>query len=279
MTDTMKRYNEEMPKLHYEQIPIKNLTAEQTYQRKLSIQHIKKAVANFNPYQINPVKVSRRNGINYVVNGQHTIEILATYFNSREIPVWCIIYDNLDYTKEADLFANQQKYVKSLTPYEIFIANIEAGNDEQILIKDIVEKYGLFLSPSKVSGGICAISTLEDIFYKHGYQILDSTLRLCIATWEGEENSLSSNMLKGIARLVATYNKELDEQLFKEKLGLYSIKEITRTAADRRAGSLGFAEAILLFYNKKLKMPIDMSRLYKQRSSNNLLDLYRNGRT
>ncbi len=45
-----------------------------------------------------------------------------------------MIYDDLEYTHEADIFANQQKYVKPLTPYDIFAANIEAGNEEQLTI-------------------------------------------------------------------------------------------------------------------------------------------------
>lgn len=264
----MDNFNDFMPSIHFEQIPIKNLTAEQDYQRRVSISHVKRAVANFSPYQINPIKVSRRNGLNYVVNGQHTIEIIATISGSRETPVWCMIYDDLDYTKEADLFANQQKYVKNLTPYEIFMANIEAGNDEQIMIKDIIEKYGLSITSNKTPGGICAIATLEDIFNRYGYHVLDDTLRLCIATWEGEENSFSSNMLRGLARLIATYSSEIDEQTFKEKIGRCSVKEIARTASDRRAGSLGYAEAMLIIYNKKMRIPVDMTRLYKPRPSN-----------
>ena len=66
-----------VPKVHFEQIPIRNLVSNQEYQRNLSQNHVQRAAANFDLYQINPVKVSRRNGINYVFNGQHTIEIVA----------------------------------------------------------------------------------------------------------------------------------------------------------------------------------------------------------
>ena len=66
-----------VPKVHFEQIPIRNLVSNQEYQRNLSQHHVQRAAANFDLYQINPVKVSRRNGINYVFNGQHTIEIVA----------------------------------------------------------------------------------------------------------------------------------------------------------------------------------------------------------
>ena len=132
-----------VPNVHFEQIPIKNLVSNQEYQRTLSQAHIARAAANFDLYQINPVKVSRREGINYVFNGQHTVEIVATVSGSRDTPVWCMIYDDLVYEHEADIFANQMKFVKRLQPYEIFKANVEAGNDVQLIIQGVVEAYGL----------------------------------------------------------------------------------------------------------------------------------------
>jgi hypothetical protein len=155
-----------VPQVHFEQIPIKNLCSNQDYQRNLSIKHVQRAAVNFDLYQINPVKVSRRDGINYVFNGQHTIEIVALVSGSRETPVWCMVYDNLVYTQEADIFANQMKYVKSLLPYEIFMANIEAGNDRELIIRDLVESYDLTITSSSRPRGICAVSTLFNIYPK-----------------------------------------------------------------------------------------------------------------
>ena len=86
-----------VPNVHFEQIPIKNLVSNQEYQRPLSQAQVEKSIEDFDLNQINPVKVSRRDGINYVFNGQHTIEIVATVSGSRETPVWCMIYDRLDY--------------------------------------------------------------------------------------------------------------------------------------------------------------------------------------
>lgn len=257
-----------VPNVHFEQIPIKNLVSNQEYQRNLSISHIRRAADNFDLYQINPVKVSRRNGINYVFNGQHTIEIVAAVSGSRDTPVWCMVYDDMEYQHEADVFANQQRFVKTLSPYEIFNANIEAGNDQQLMIKAIVESYGLSIGPSKSPNTICAISSLEHIFMKYGYQTLDRTMRLCIGTWEGESYSLTSNMLKGIAILISTFDDKLKDDMFKEKLGAYTAKEIIRNAKDRRPGSMGYAEAMLLAYNRKLKNPLSQANLY---SANKLL--------
>lgn len=162
-----------VPKVHFELIPIKNLVSNQEYQRNLSQSHIARAAANFDIYQVNPVKVSRRDGVNYVFNGQHTIEIIALTSGSRETPVWCMIYDDLCYRHEADIFANQMKFVKPLSSYEVYRANIEAGNDDQLIIQSLLESYGLDVGTKKEPGIICAVSTVENIYKKWGYHVLN----------------------------------------------------------------------------------------------------------
>ena len=262
----MDDYSMFVPDVHFEQIPIKNLVSNQEYQRSLSQTHLARAAKNFDLYQINPVKVSRRDGINYVFNGQHTIEIVALVSGSRDTPVWCMIYDDMDYTIEADTFANQQKYIKPLIPYEIFMANIEAGNDTQLMIKSLVESYGLIISSTRAPGAVCAISTLEGIHDKYGFHVLDRTLRLCVGTWEGEPDSLSGNMLKGIAHLIVSFGESIRDDVFKDKIGKVTARELSRTARERKAGSMGYAEAILLEYNKKMKNPLHWSKLYEKKS-------------
>ena len=259
-----------VPKVHFEQIPIKNLVSNQEYQRNLSQAHIARAVANFDPYQINPVKVSRRDGINYVINGQHTIEIIAAASGSRDTPAWCMIYDDLSYEHEADIFANQQTYVKRLLPYEVFMANLEAGNDDQLIIRDLVESFGLTIGITKGPGVICAVSTLEQIFKRLRFHGLKRVLRLIIGAWEGDMNSFSANMLNAVAKLVDVFGDTLDDDIFKEKLGQVSLKQLVRTAKDRRAGSMGIAEAMIIEYNGKKKNSayrLHINKLYAKEHS------------
>ena len=254
-----------VPNVHFEKIPIKNLVSNQDYQRNLSQAHIEKTAENFDIFQINPVKVSRRDGINYVFNGQHTIEIVALASGSRETPVWCMIYDDLCYAHEADIFANQMKFVKSLLPYEIFMANIEAKNPDQLMIRDLVESYGMKISAKRAPGHICAVSTLEAIYKKYGYQVLNRVLRLIIATWEGDSNSFSANIMNAVTKLCVVYKDQLNDETFAEKVGAVSIKQLTRTARERRPGSMGYAEAMILEYNGKKKSTagkLFMNKLY-----------------
>lgn len=262
----MNEVNPFVPNVHFELIPICNLVSNQDYQRALSLKHINKTVEHFDPLQINPVKVSRRDGINFVFNGQHTIEIVAAVSGSRDTPVWCMVYEDLNYETEADIFANQQKYVKYLSPYEIFIANVEAGNDEQLIIKGLVESFDLTISGGQAPGTICCVSTLEGIFEKYGYQVLERTLKLIIGTWEGDVKSLSSNMLRGVAKLIASYGDDLNDDIFKEKLGSHSVKEISRVAKDRKAGSMGYAETMVIMYNKNFKNGLIWNKLYSSKN-------------
>lgn len=270
----MDNLSQFVPNVHFEQIPIKNLVSNQDYQRDLSLAHITKAAENFDLYQINPVKVSRRDGINYVFNGQHTIEIVARVSQSRDTPVWCMIYDDLDYQQEADIFANQQKFIKPLLPVEIFQANIEAGNEDQLVIRSLLESYGLKIGMKRGPGAVNAISTVERIYKKFGYHILDRTIRLIIGTWEGEINSFKGNIINGVNRLVVVYGKELDDTQFKEKLGEVSIKALSRAAKERRAGSLGYSEVMVLTYNGKKKGSgkLKLEKLYNEKSIFNVLN-------
>ena len=254
----MQDYSMFVPNVHFEQIPIKNLVSNQEYQRSLSQAHIVRAAENFDLYQINPVKVSRRDGVNYVFNGQHTIEIVALVSGSRDTPVWCMIYDDLSYQHEADIFANQMKFVKPLKPCETFKANVEAGAETQLIIKNLVESYGLSIASGSATNDpkkICAVSTLEKIINQYGYHVLDRVLRLSIATWEGEQSSFSSKMLNALTKLVVAYGDDLNDALFKEKLSAYSVKSLMRNARERRPGSIGLAEVLVINYNGKKKNP------------------------
>ena len=257
-----------VPKVHFEQIPIKNLVSNQNYQRNISMKHVQKAAANFDLYQINPVKVSRRNGINYVFNGQHTIEIVVAASGSRDTPVWCMVYEDLTYVHEASVFADQQKFVKHLTPMETFIAHIEAKEEKYLMIQDLVRSYHLEISESRQNGSIAAVAALEFIFEKYGYHVLERTLRLCVGTWEGEQFSLSGNILKGIARMIYAYGDVLRDDVFKDRIGLLSVKQLTRTAKERRPGALGYSEAMVIQYNKRCKYRLSIQRLYSKNLDN-----------
>lgn len=255
-----------VPDVSFELIPIKNLVSNQDYQRSLSTKQIQKMVENFDLHQINLVKVSRRDGVNLVMNGQHTIETVAAKSGSRDTPVWCMVYNDLSYEHEADIFANQTKYTRALSSIEVFVAKVEAGYDEQLMIKSLLESFDLKIcSASHVNGTVCAIAAVEEIYEKYGFHTLDETIRLILATWEGESASFAGNILRAVARVVYCYEDSLDHQMFAERLGNVSVKEIVRSARERNNGILGYAETLITYYNRKTRggNSLPWSKLYK----------------
>lgn len=264
MSFLREEWRDYVPDVTFELIAIKDLVSNQDYQRSISNRQIQLMVKNFDLHQINLVKVSRRNGANLVMNGQHTIETVAAKSGSRDTPVWCMVYNDLCYEHEADIFANQSKYTRALSSHEIFAAKIEAGYDEQMMIKSLVESYDLRIcSNAHQDRIICAVSALEKIYETYGFHILDETIRLILATWEGESASFAGNIMQGLARIIVCYGDSLDRQVFAERLGHISVKEVVRTARERNNGIIGYAETLLTYYNKKARTAtLPWSRLY-----------------
>lgn len=97
--------------------------------------------------------------------------------------------------------------------------------------------------------------------------MLNRVLRLCAGTWEGDANSFSANILNGITRLVFAFGDQLNDEIFKEKVGALSIKQLVRMSKERCPGSMGYAEAMLLEYNgkkKNLAQRLSMNKLHVQ---------------
>ena len=137
-------------------------------------------------------------------------------------------------------------------PFEARLALIFA-----ILSGDLLSSYGV----------ICAVATLERIYTKYGYHVLDRTLRLCVGTWEGDIDSLGANVLAGVARMVVAFGDQLRDETFKERVGFMSVRQLSRTAKERGAGSLCYAEAMLVAYNRKCKYTLRMTKLHSGKAA------------
>ena len=83
-------------------------------------------------------------------------------------------------------------------------------------------------------------------------------------------NSFSANILNGITKLISVFGDQLNDEIFKEKVGAISVKQLVRTAKERHAGSMGYAEAMLIEYNGRKKNPaqrLSINKLHTRASS------------
>ena len=113
---------------------------------------------------------------------------------------------------------------------------------------------------------IAALGTLENPFRLVQVPGLNRVMRLIVGTWEGDINSFSSNMLNAVARLVTAFGDDMNDEIFKDRMGNISVKQLIRAAKDRRSGSAGLAETMLIEYNGKRKNPAGKLSVSKLRS-------------
>lgn len=171
----------------------------------------------------------------------------ATAPNMESAPEWCRLLQDC-FRGNVNLIITQKVSNVSKKDYEItFLARILAALEKPV--------------------GIYFVS--EDIFTMAScYQdMLNRVLRLCAGTWEGDANSFSANILNGITRLVFAFGDQLNDEIFKEKVGALSIKQLVRMSKERCPGSMGYAEAMLLEYNgkkKNLAQRLSMNKLHVQ---------------
>ena len=76
-----------------EQIPIKDLTSIRKYQRHSPMPYLGRAEEDFGIDKSNPIKVYRRDGKNYVIGGQQTVQAVALITGSYDTLMWCMVYD------------------------------------------------------------------------------------------------------------------------------------------------------------------------------------------
>lgn len=145
-------------------------------------------------------------------------------------------------------------------------APLEMGIKEMPVFDPDMEFRGLALTIPTWMNAIARTRAKTDIDLvsepTRAQAVLDTTLRLAIATWEGENNSLSGSILMGIARIVVAYGDSLKEDVFKDHVGRVSVKAIIRAAKERRPGALGYSEAMIIEYNKKSKFRLSLKTLY-----------------
>lgn len=74
--------------------------------------------------------------------------------------------------------------------------------------------------------------------------------------------ALGKRTLAGVAKMVVAFGDQLRDETFKEKVGFMSVRQLSRIAKERGAGSLGYAEAMLVAYNRKCKYTLRMTKLH-----------------
>lgn len=193
-------------------VPISLMQVSPLGQRALNHARVDKLIATWDMEQIGTPTVSLRDGIYWVIDGQHRIEALRELGHSeRQIQCWC--YEGLSEAQEADEFLklNDTLTVSGFQKYKIAL---QAGRDEESDIDRIVRAVGLHVSLQGTEGAIRAVGTLRRVYHRG---VLARTLRIIEGAYG--DAGLEAHVIDGIGLLCQRYEAEADDGLLVKRLG------------------------------------------------------------
>jgi len=170
------------------------------YQRTTNPAQVDRIVAAFDEAKLGLPIVSEREGKYHLLDGAHRIAALRKLGYTHAM---CIVLMGLTYQDEADYFRTQNQNSRPLTKFNLFKAGLEAGDEMCVMIDRICRKNDFVVGMSAKSfSNIAAIYALTTICAVYGYNVLNTTLALLRATWEGVNNATRREFLVGTAEFV-----------------------------------------------------------------------------
>lgn len=145
-------------------IPLNELHIDKSYQRSLQ-NHVKIIARDWNSTKCDPLKVNyRADGNFYVWDGFH--RNMAAQLRGIKY-LLCDITVGLTQEQEAELFGCQGIGIKKPDPYDIFKANVCAGEKIDTAIKNMCDDYNLCVNRNnKKAGNLSCLTLARDIFRK-----------------------------------------------------------------------------------------------------------------
>lgn len=142
-------------------IPVKLLKIDHDmYQRPLQ-KNFKYLLDNWDSNKCDPITVNyRSDGFYYVINGQHRTEAAKAKGVNQIV---CDVFVGLSLKEEADLFAGQYDGTTKLNPIDSYRANIVRGEEVDMLIKEICEKYGILVAHEKAPKVLGSLTVVRNI--------------------------------------------------------------------------------------------------------------------
>lgn len=157
-------------------ISLDELHIDESYQRSLQ-NHVKIIARDWNPTKCDPLKVNyRADGYFYVWDGFHR-DMAAQLRGIKYL--LCDITVGFTQEQEAALFGCQGNGIKKPDPYDIFKANVCAGEEIDTSIKDMCDKYELVVNRNnKKAGNLSCLTLARDIFRRGDGEYFEWVLEL-----------------------------------------------------------------------------------------------------
>jgi hypothetical protein len=228
-------------------------------QRRYSRAQAEEYAANFDPNKLGIPAVNHRDGIYWIVDGQHRIEALKLWFAPDDPGhIDCNVYVDLTDEEMAELFIglNTRRAVNS---FDLFLTACSAKRSAECEIRRVVESNGLKIEQSKDENAIGVVSALRRVHERAGAVVLGQSLRALRDGLAGDRMAFDGQLLQGVANVFNRYNGKTDEKTLARALAAVQqgASAILRRAESQRerTGNLKaqcVAAVVVDLYNKEV---------------------------
>ena len=238
-------------------LPVGLLEVDPKYQRMLNGTWVKEIVDQFEPKLLDVIQVSYRGGHYWVFDGQHRKNAVEIKFKDPNFPVACRVYHGLSENDEARLFVLLNIKKKKMSSASMLKAQALYGDENVEKFLEISNNSGFIIDCTKRVNrkyGIQAVRKAQRCFEILGETQYERMLRILYLTWDGEQWSISQNMLGGMSLFIQTFGDKMDDGKFVAQLQNVTNSQITREAGrySEESVAVAYASALVSFYNKGL---------------------------
>ena len=232
-----------------------NMRVDLSYQQPLSVKRVEKIVKNFDERLVNAPKVSFRDGVFWIFNGQHTTAALKIVMGGgKDIDIECEVFYGLTRADEALLFALQNGEAAPVKIGSKVRALYNTGHETEVDFVNAIHEAGLeieFDANSVKANTVNCISTLLTSRKVLSRESFVDMLSLIRETWCGTPSSLRKEIVGAMTKFYAAYHADFDRNIFIRKLSQIDPLSIIREGALIGTHSTtSYARIIAGHYNK-----------------------------
>lgn len=232
-----------------------NLVSLQPYQRAVDQKKIAMIVSNFDVHKFGVPKVSYRDNVYYVYDGQHRVIGYKTLFGDGVIE--CEVHFGLSYEDEARLFAQQYDGATKVDTVYKWNALYEAKEDPVFTIVNAVRKSGITLdfSRSKTPNRITCLAQLGKMWAVHGQDDTLTMLSLINKAWPDSPIAFDKRIVMGVDEFFRVYKKKVNADTFVKQMQKINPSVIIVDGDADRVSSMAlkYAKIIWMRYNYGLR--------------------------
>ena len=207
------------------EIAIDDLVVDRSYQRICNAARVRKITRNLDWDLFGVIIVSYRDGVYYIVDGQHRVEAVRGLVDK----VTCLVWNDLTYEEECEKFLKLNSERHSCNANQKFHARVQFGEEFANSTVDAMKKYNFTYNPdcgTAKDNVIGSVPSIERIASSYGIDALDNVLDVLRSSWYGGSDSLESSLIKGLNTFLIEYQSKVDKATLCRALERYSPKNI-----------------------------------------------------